>query len=58
MIQGLFAIAAVTFFLYADFNERQASRYILFCIVVFIIIRIFEGGSGGDEDFYRRPGRR
>ena len=57
MIQGLFAIAAVVFFLYADFNEKQASRYIIVCIIIFIVIRIFEGGSG-DDDYYRRPGRR
>ena len=34
MIQGLFAIAAVAFFLYADFNEKQASRYIIVCIII------------------------
>jgi hypothetical protein len=56
MFQFIFAIAAVAFFIYSDLNEKQASKYIIFCIIVFIIIRIFEGGSG-DDDFYRRPGR-
>ena len=57
MIQFLFVVAAVVFFIYADLDEKQSTRYFIFCAIVFIIIRIFEGGSG-DEDFYRRPGRR
>ena len=57
MFQFLFVVAAVVFFIYADLDEKQSTRYFIFCAIVFIIIRIFEGGSG-DEDFYRRPGRR
>ena len=57
MFQFLFVVAAVVFFIYADLDEKQSTRYFIFCTIVFIIIRIFEGGSG-DEDFYRRPGRR
>ena len=56
MIQFFFILGAIVFYIYSDLDEKQSTLYFIFCAFIFIIIRIFEGGSG-DDDFYRRPGR-